>query len=32
MFSGGIELAPLITKMKVDIAGFKSDMEKVNKC
>lgn len=29
MFSGGIELAPLITKMKVDIAGFKSDMEKV---
>ncbi len=29
MLSGGIELAPLITKMKVDITGFKSDMEKV---
>lgn len=29
MFSGGIELAPLITKMKVDITSFKSDMEKV---
>lgn len=27
--NGGIELAPLITKMKVDINGFKSDMEKV---
>ena len=27
--SGGIELAPLITKIKVDIAGFKKDMEGV---
>lgn len=29
MTGAGIELAPLITKMKVDINGFKSDMEKV---
>lgn len=27
--TNGIELAPLITKVKVDINGFKSDMEKV---
>lgn len=26
---GGIELAPLVTKIKVDIAGFKSEMEQV---
>lgn len=29
MASAGIELAPLITKMKVDINGFKGDMEKI---
>lgn len=29
LLSGGIELAPLISKIKVDIAGFKSDMEKI---
>lgn len=27
--SGGIELAPLLTKMKVDISSFKTDMEQV---
>ena len=26
---GGLELAPLITKIKVDIANFKKDMESV---
>jgi len=26
---GGIKLAPLLTEIKVDIAGFKSDMDKV---
>ena len=27
--SGGIELAPLLTKIKVDISGFKTEMEQV---